>query len=124
MSDYPPVLAVDFDGTIVENKFPGIGKLMPNSKEVLQRLYGMGCRIIIWTCRTGMRLEDAIDFCNAEGIPFDTVNENLPEIIQAFGGDMRKVFANYYIDDRNLWGLGSWLLIEKVILSDPYFKEE
>lgn len=33
---------------------------------------------------------------------FDAVNENLPEIIAEFGGDTRKIFANEYIDDRNV----------------------
>ena len=32
---------------------------------------------------------------------FDAVNENLPEIVEAFGVDPRKIFANEYIDDRN-----------------------
>jgi hypothetical protein len=58
-----------------------------------------GAKLILWTCRTGALLDAAVSWCKDEGLTFDAVNENLPEIIEAFGSDTRKIFANEYIDD-------------------------
>ena len=99
---YPPILAIDFDGTITrDNDFPHIGKIMPEAQEVLQELHEKGCKLILWTCRNGQDLENAVTWCQAWGIPIDYVNENIPEI--KFGNP--KIFANYYIDDLNLGGI-------------------
>ena len=59
-----------------------------------------GDRLILWTCRSGEQLEEALFFCMARGLVFDAVNENLPETIEQCGGDSRKIFADLYIDDR------------------------
>ena len=94
------IIAVDFDGTLCENRWPEIGR--PN-QEVLDYILGEQCKgakIILWTNRLGSPLMDAIEWCDHHGIVFDAANENLPEIILAFHGDSRKVFANEYIDDR------------------------
>ena len=61
-----------------------------------------GSRIILFTCRTGRDLKEAVAFCNSRGLHFDTVNENLPELIAAYGGDTRKINADYYIDDKTM----------------------
>ena len=53
-----------------------------------------GARVILWTCRTDELLQKALDWCNRRSIIFDAVNENLPEIIEAFGGEARKIFAD------------------------------
>lgn len=99
---FPPILAVDFDGTIVENQFPGIGKPDQVIAWVVRTYKEMGWKIILWTCRTDEMLQDAVDFCKEQlGIEFDAVNDNLPEVQQYFGGNTRKVFANLYLDDRN-----------------------
>jgi len=97
----PKIIAVDFDGTLCENRWPGIGE--PNEEVIhyiLERQKG-GAKLILWTSRSGVELLAARRWCEAHGIRFDAVNENLPEIIKAFGGrDFRKIFANEYIDDR------------------------
>ncbi len=96
------IIAVDFDGTLCEDCYPLIGK--PNTPlfEYLFECRAMGDRIILWTCRTGQYLEEAIKWCEEEmGFIFDAVNENLPEVIEKFGGDTRKVVADEYIDDKN-----------------------
>ena len=98
MSDY--IIAVDFDGTLCENAWPGIG---PARAGVIDYVLGQqitGAKLILWTNRTGERLNEAVRWCAARGLAFDAVNENLPEIIDAFGGDTRKVFAHEYLDDR------------------------
>lgn len=99
---FPPILAVDFDGTLVENEFPGIGKPDHVIAGVVRAYQDMGWKIILWTCRTDEMLQDAVNFCREQlGIEFDAVNDNLPEVQQYFGGSTRKVFANMYLDDRN-----------------------
>lgn len=98
------IIAVDFDGTLCENKWPEIGE--PNV-ELIQYLIMMkktlGARLILWTCRVGDMLDKAVEWCSKLGLEFDAINANLPDIIKEFGSDTRKVFANLYIDDRNFW---------------------
>jgi hypothetical protein len=94
------IIAVDFDGTLCENKWPNIGE--PNEKLIdhLKLYRKHGVKIILWTCRVGKLLDDALSWCQTRGLIFDAVNENLPEIIEKFGSDTRKVYADIYIDDR------------------------
>lgn len=94
------IIAVDFDGTLCENKYPEIGD--PNIKAIncLKSRQKIGDKIILWTCRTGDKLQEAIQWCEAQGIIFDRVNENLPEIIEKYGEDCRKITAHEYWDDR------------------------
>ncbi len=92
-------IAVDFDGTIVENKYPQIGELQSGAKDTLLRLHEEGHKIIIWTCRSGDLLVEAMNFLLWHGIPFDQVNDNLRENIEQYGGNSRKVCADVYIDD-------------------------
>lgn len=89
--------AIDFDGTIVEHEFPAIGKGKPLIVEMMRRIHKKGDVIIIWTCRAGKYLEEAIKFLKDNDIPFDYVNEN-PEV--TFEYQSPKIFANWYIDDR------------------------
>lgn len=93
------IIAVDFDGTLCENKFPEIGE--PHTHIIQTLLYEQeeGAKLILWTCRTGDLLKNAVEWCAKQGVQFDAVNENLPEIIESFGGDTRKIFANEYWDD-------------------------
>lgn len=95
------IIAVDFDGTLCENKWPEIG--MPNEEliDYLKKRQAAGEKLILWTNRFDERLDEAVKWCEEHGLVFDAVNENLPEIVEAFGVDPRKIFANEYIDDRN-----------------------
>lgn len=92
--------AVDFDGTLCVNEFPKIGA--PNKALIahLIKKKAQGNKLILWTCRVGERLQEAVDWCKAQGLDLDTVNENLPEIIAKWGRNNRKVFADVYIDDK------------------------
>lgn len=97
------IIAVDFDGTLCENCYPDIGSARTEVIEYVKNEKQNGVKIILWTCRSGDLLKEAVDWCkNNHGLEFDAVNENLPEIIKIFGGDTRKIFAHEYIDDRNL----------------------
>ena len=95
------IIAVDFDETLCENKWPEIG--MPNEELIkyLKKRQANGEKLILWTNRVGNRLDEAVKWSAEKGLVFDAVNENLPEIVEAFGVDSRKIFANEYIDDRN-----------------------
>lgn len=94
------IIAVDFDGTLCENKYPEIGN--PNRELItyLRDEKKRGARVILWTCRSGEDLESAVKWCELYGLKFDAVNENAAEAIEEFGGDTRKIFAHEYIDDR------------------------
>ena len=96
----PYIIAVDFDGTLVTNKFPEIGEIREKLWAAIQYAHWQGNKIILWTSRTGKTLDDAVEFCKLHGLEFDAVNENIAEV-QAVGWNARKVFANIYIDDRN-----------------------
>ena len=77
---FPPILAVDFDGTLVDNKFPEIGEVNPVIWKAVSDYQAMGWKIILWSCRTETMLQDAVKFCEERGLIFDAVNENLPEV--------------------------------------------
>lgn len=94
------IYAVDFDGTLCENRYPAIGAPNNDLIEFLKYVKTQGDKIILWTCRNGELLDEAIKWCSEHGLTFDAVNENLPEIIDLFGSDTRKIFAHVYIDDR------------------------
>lgn len=99
-TEYPKIIAVDFDGTLCENNWPAIGKANWDLIHYLNAEKNQGARIILWTCRAGDRLRNAIEWCALNGLTFDAVNENLPEIIERFGEDTRKLYADEYIDDK------------------------
>lgn len=95
------IIAVDFDGTLVEDKFPSIGEPIYQTWIKLFKEQSEGSKIILWTCRNGEALEKAVEFCtNTMGFHFDAINENLDEIKVLYGGDTRKVFATEYWDDK------------------------
>ena len=103
------IIAVDFDGTIVENKYPEIGELRPDAVRVIRKLREEGYQLILWTCRTGLDLAKAVGFCAENGIRFDSINRNLrSQVVRYKGSDPRKVGADLYIDDRGLNELPPW----------------
>ena len=102
------IIAIDFDGTIVEDNYPEIGKLKPFAKWVINALRHEGYYMILWTSRSGIELLRAVEFLAKEGITFDAINESNPENIAQYGRDTRKIFADLYIDDKMLTPLQSW----------------
>lgn len=100
-------IAVDFDGTLVENRYPEIGKPMLFAFESLQKLQQEGHQIILWTYRCGSKLQEAVDFCESKGIRFYAVNKSYPE--EVYDEKIsRKILADLFIDDRNINGLPPW----------------
>lgn len=94
------IIAVDFDGTLCENKYPDIGKPRLDVIEKLLKEKQKGARLILWTCRRGEYLTAAIYWSLDYGLTFETINENLPDVIEKYGGDTRKIYADEYWDDR------------------------
>jgi hydroxymethylpyrimidine pyrophosphatase-like HAD family hydrolase len=101
------IIAVDFDGTIVEHKYPGIGKEMLFAFATLKELQKKGHKLILWTFRAGETLADAVDYCKKNGIEFYAVNKNFPEEVMD-DKISRKVNADIFIDDRNVGGFIGW----------------
>jgi hypothetical protein len=100
-------IAVDFDGTIVEHKYPDIGRELLFAFETLKELQKQNHQLILWTYRSGKELDEAVEFCRERGIEFYAVNKNYPE--EEFDERIsRKIQADVYIDDRNLGGFPGW----------------
>ncbi|TKG95359.1 hydrolase [Puteibacter caeruleilacunae] len=101
------IIAVDFDGTIVEQRYPKIGRELPFAIDTLKMLQANGHQLILWTYRAGRELDDAVEFCRSQGLEFYAVNKNYPEEVYD-DRISRKIKADIYIDDMNLGGLPDW----------------
>ena len=117
------IIAIDFDGTICRSQFPTIQGEQPYAAEVIRKLHERGHYIIIWTCRTGENLLDAINWLAGHDIPFDRVNDNHPDNIAEHGGNNRKVYADCYIDDKNFGGFTGWPAVEQELIQKEIDEE-
>ena len=116
------IIAIDFDGTIVTHEYPAIGKPIPFAIETLKRLQQEQHQLILWSCREGQLLQDAIDYCHEKGLDFYAVNTNFPGEEQIHDGNTaHKLTADLFIDDRNLGGLPDWGVIYQMIHSGNPF---
>jgi len=110
----PLIIAVDFDGTIVEDAYPKVGEPMIFAFDTLKRLQSEGHRLILWTYRSGKKLDDAVAFCKENNLEFYAVNKNFPE--EEYDEKYsRKIHADLFIDDRNVGGFLGWTAIYKSI---------
>lgn len=100
-------IAVDFDGTIVEHKYPEVGKVRPFAFQTLKMLQEKGHLLVLWTYRSGIYLDEAVEFCRKNGLEFYAINSDYPEEMYD-GSKSRKIDCDYYIDDRNIGGLPEW----------------
>jgi len=116
------IIAIDFDGTIVDHEFPDIGELRKDSKEVINRLYDEDYYIIIWTCRAAFQLIEAIKFLNENNIKYHKINENADFDIIGFKPSP-KIFYNILIDDAMLGGIPKWKEIYKRITNKEFIDE-
>ena len=114
------IIAVDFDGTIVEHRYPDIGREKPFAIETLKKLANEQHRLILWTVRKGKLLQEAVEFCRTRGLDFYAVNRNFPEENEP---EERKLRADLWIDDRNLGGLPDWGTIYRMIKNNWTFDE-
>ena len=99
------IIAVDFDGTLIEEgKWPGIGATNEKVLNYCKAEQVKGTRIILWTNRVGEPLETAVKWCEEHGLRLDAVNDNVPESVEFFGTNTRKIYADEFIDDRMVKG--------------------
>jgi hypothetical protein len=116
-------IAVDFDGTIVDHEYPGIGKEKLFAFQTLKELEKLGARLILWTFRTGKELDDAVEYCKDNGIEFYAINKNYPEEI--FNETVsRKIDADIYIDDRNIGGFPGWSSVWQILIPYELLEQE
>ena len=103
------VIAVDFDGTIVEHRYPAIGKERPFAIETLRMLQRDGHQLILWSVREGELLDEAVQWCHDRGLDFYAVNRDYPEELRENNNHYsRKLKVDLFIDDRNIGGLPDW----------------
>lgn len=107
-------IAIDFDGTIVEDAYPAIGRPRTFAFDSMKKLQEAGHRLILWTYRSDKYLEEAVEFCRVHGVEFYAVNKNYPE--EEFNEHTpRKLNADLFIDDRNIGGFPGWGRIFQLI---------
>lgn len=103
MEGYNKIYAVDFDGTLNLGKYPVLGQPNLELFEYLIDRQQSGDMIILWTCRERDLLKSAVKYCKNYGLVFDAINDNVQENKDRWGNNTRKVFADYYIDDKNMY---------------------
>lgn len=94
------ILAVDFDGTLSFGAWPGVGPANVKMINFLLQRKAKGDKLILWTCRADEALDAAISWCHEQGLDFDSINDNLPEVVEKYGVNSRKISCDYYIDDK------------------------
>lgn len=117
-------IAVDFDGTIVEHKYPKIGKPILFAFDTLKELQKRGHKLILWTFRSGKELDEAVEFCKKNGIEFYAINKSYTEEDFENGKISRKIDADIFIDDRNLLGFPGWAQVLHVLHPEDYAIED
>lgn len=109
-------IAVDFDGTIVEHRYPKIGEELPFATDTLKMLIADHHKLILWTVREGELLDEAINWCRERGVEFYAINRDYPEeTITNNNHFSRKLKVDMWIDDRNIGGLPDWGTIYQMV---------
>ena len=123
-------IAVDFDGTIVEHRYPSIGRELPFATATLKKLIDDGHKLILWSVREGELLQEAVDWCRERGVRFHAVNGFFDEDSEEDAGDhdknphySRKLKVECFIDDRNVGGLPDWGSIYQIISRHITYEE-
>jgi hypothetical protein len=116
-------IAVDFDGTIVEHRYPAIGEEKLFAFETLKQLQKLGHQLILWTFRHGKELDDAVEYCKKNEVVFYAVNKSYPEEVFDPNEASRKIDADLFIDDRNIGGFIGWSEIWQLLNPDSVDSE-
>ena len=118
------VIAVDFDGTIVEHRYPEIGQEIPFAIDTLKMLIADRHQVILWTVRENELLDDAVEWCRKRGVEFYAVNKDYPEERKEYNNHFsRKIKAEVWIDDRNVGGLPDWGTMYSMIKEGKSFED-
>lgn len=119
------VIAVDFDGTIVEHRYPAIGEERPFATEVLRMLIADRHKLILWSVREGKLLDEAVAWCKERGVEFYAINSDSSDMFEE-AKDKNiscKLNADIFIDDRNIGGLPDWPTIYKIIKEGKTYRQ-
>lgn len=116
-------IAVDFDGTIVEHRYPEIGPEIPFAVDTLKLLVKERHRLILWSVREGELLDEAVEWCRQRGVEFYAVNKDYPEEKTTDKGFSRKLKVDLFIDDRNVGGIPDWGTIYRMIKERKSYEE-
>lgn len=118
-------IAVDFDGTIVEHRYPEIGEEIPFATDTLKALIADHHNLILWSVREGKLLDDAVEWCRERGVEFYAVNRDFPEEKGTSNNQhfSRKIKADMFIDDRNVGGLPEWGLIYQMVKTGKSYRQ-
>ncbi len=118
-------IAIDFDGTIVEHRYPAIGNEIPFATETLKMLIADHHKLILWSVREGKLLDEAVNWCKEHGVEFYAVNRDYPEENGTSNNNhfSRKLKVDMFIDDRNLGGLPDWGTIYRMIKEHKTYQD-
>jgi hypothetical protein len=119
------VIAVDFDGTVVEHRYPEIGEERPFATDIMKRLIADRHKLILWTVREGKLLDEAVKWCADRGVTFYAINSDSSDMFKE-ARDKNfscKLNADYFIDDKNIGGLPDWPTIYKIISTGRSYKQ-
>lgn len=118
-------IACDFDGTIVEHRYPAIGEERPFATEVLRRLIQDRHKLILWTVREGQLLDEALEWCRERGVEFYAVNSDMSDMFnEAKDKNFScKLNADVFIDDKNINGIPSWTDIYDIITKGVTYEQ-
>ncbi len=118
------IIAVDFDGTIVQDRYPEIGSEQPFATQTLKMLISEGHQLVLWTVRQGQTLAEAVEWCRKRGVEFYAVNKDFPEEDETQNSSYsRKIKVDMFIDDRNVGGLPDWGVIYQMIHDKKTFED-
>ncbi len=119
------IIAVDFDDTLVYSDYPNVKGIKPDAAQILEKLIDEGNDIIIWTCRMDEPLEIAKQFLKEMEVKHHYINEHVPRLIEKYKNDTRKIYADVYIDDKNLGGIPEdWNEIYNILKQHPLYGKE
>lgn len=118
------IIAVDFDGTIVEHRYPEIGEERVFATDTLKALIRDGHQLVLWSVREGQLLDDAVNWCRERGVEFYAINKDFPEEdVQNNIHYSRKLKVDLFIDDRNIGGIPDWGTIYQMISQNKTWPE-
>ena len=101
------IIGVDFDGTLAVTRgtYPKIQKPIQEIVDYVKEEQEKGAYLILITMREYDELKQAVEWCKEQGLRFDAINDNLPQMQEFFGNNPRKIFCNEYLDDTNIGGI-------------------
>lgn len=124
LNHHSMTIAVDFDGTIVEHRYPEIGKEIPFATQTLKMLTEDRHKLILWSVREGKLLDDAVEWCRQRGVEFYAINKDFPEEdVTRNQHFSRKLKVDVWIDDRNIGGLPDWGTIYRMITEGKTYEQ-